>query len=124
MTDAAYNRAFGRRLALARANAGFTQVQLARMVDRERSSIANMEAGQQRCSAAMVVTLAGLLSVDPGWLLVGDGHGVLPPRLIRARDVRSNAEELARIATQIGCVVAALNGLADMPAPSPEVNGS
>jgi transcriptional regulator with XRE-family HTH domain len=66
-----YSREFGARMREARMAAEATQAELARALGLTRSSVANIEAGRQHVLAELAVSVAGLLRVDPLWLLVG-----------------------------------------------------
>jgi transcriptional regulator with XRE-family HTH domain len=71
VTERASAESIGTRIRLARNNREYTQTDLATVVGRTRSSIANIEAGRQAASAAVLVQIADLLGVDAGWLLTG-----------------------------------------------------
>lgn len=121
MTDAVWDRAFGRRLALARTNAGATQTEVGQHLTLSRSSVANMESGRQAISAKHAALVAQFLGVDVAWLLRGPVPGVAVPGPIPPAEVRHSAAVLDQITAQISLVAAFLHDLADMPT-SPEVD--
>lgn len=70
-----FNVQLGKRIAEARDRAGFTQQMLARRLGLNRTSVANMEAGRQVCTAERVVDIAEALNIDAAWLLLGPRPG-------------------------------------------------
>lgn len=59
------------RLKLAREQAGLSQGQVARLMDKHRPTISEIEAGRRRVSAEEVGVFAGIYDVSAAWLL---GH--------------------------------------------------
>lgn len=119
--DAAWDQAFGQRLALARTNVGVTQAQVGEHLGVSRSSIANMESGRQTICARHVALASVVLRVDARWLLFGDGPGVVPPSPIPPREVLHSVAVLNQITAQVSVVADFLTALTDLPT-SPEVD--
>lgn len=69
-------RAFGRRLAWARALVSGSQSQLARDVGCQRSMIQKIEAGQRTPSLYMLQSICHVLRISPQYLLSGSLQGV------------------------------------------------
>ncbi len=68
-------REFGARLLTAREAAGMSKTDLAQRMGVGNATVSAWEAGRSRPRTNKLVTLAGLLSVSPTWLLSGLGDG-------------------------------------------------
>ena len=64
-----YYAAVGARVRAARTTAGLSQAMLAQRIGFTRSSIANLEAGQQRIALHLFIIIATALGVEPDELL-------------------------------------------------------
>jgi transcriptional regulator with XRE-family HTH domain len=88
-------RAFGRALREARAEAGLTQREVAARVGLTRTSITNIELGNQHIALHQLLLLADAVGVEPGALLP-DG-GVTLEELVSARALKTlNADSEER----------------------------
>lgn len=74
-SHSANHREFGVRLTAAREGAGLSKTDLARRMGCGTSTVSAWEAGRSRPRTNKLVTLAGLVSVSPTWLLSGLGDG-------------------------------------------------
>ncbi len=84
--------AMAERLRLAREQAGLSQGQVARLLDKHRPTISEMEAGRRRVMAEEAAAFADLYEVSPSWLLGTEGAGAeLDDRTLFA------ARELAKL---------------------------
>ena len=63
------NVAIGKRLRLAREQAGLSQGQIAKMLGLHRPSISEMEAGRRKVSAEELARIAEIYGVSTAWLL-------------------------------------------------------
>lgn len=69
----AYDLAFGRRVKLARLNAGLTQAQMAQHLGLSFSTVfAGLETGRRRFQVADLPLLSEILNVSVEWLVLGD----------------------------------------------------
>jgi len=71
----ANHRDFGARLTAAREATGLSKADLARRMGCGTSTVSAWEAGRSRPRTNTLLTLAGLVSVSPTWLLSGLGDG-------------------------------------------------
>jgi transcriptional regulator with XRE-family HTH domain len=69
------NRETGQRVAQARKRARLTQTELAKLIDKSRASVANIEAGNQPTQIQMIFELADHLHVTPLELLPDAASG-------------------------------------------------
>lgn len=89
-------RAFGRSLRAARGDAGLTQRQVAERVGLTRTSITNIERGNQHIALHQLFLLAGAVGVEPTTLLPHDEvslEDLVPGRALKKLD--ADAEERA-----------------------------
>ena len=80
---------FGKRLQLARKEAGMTQQELADQVFVDRKHISNLERGERCCSLDLLIELSEVLDVSTDYLLKGSS--------VKVR----HAEELGNIIAQL-----------------------
>lgn len=80
---------FGKRLRIARKEAGLTQQELADQVLVERKHISHLECGERCCSIDLLIELSEVLNVSTDYLLKGT-----PSKA-------GHAEELSRIIDQL-----------------------
>ena len=73
--QSANHRDFGVRLTVARESTGLSKSDLARRMGCGTATVSAWEAGRSRPRTNKLVTLAGLISVSPTWLLSGLGDG-------------------------------------------------
>ena len=83
--------AIGRRLALARQQAGLSQGQVAKLLGVHRPTISEMESGRRRVAADELAQLASIYSVDVTWLTSGTSGGESEDRITLA------ARELSKL---------------------------
>lgn len=103
---------FGDRLAAARNNAGMTQGQLARRLGVKLTTVKGWENDVSEPRANKLQMMAGLLNVSVGWLLIGEGEGVVANQedemapeldaiLVEMRDLRTDLklklDQMARL---------------------------
>lgn len=95
MVEALY-QAFGRGFRAARDEAGLTQRQVAERVGLTRTSITNIERGNQHIALHQLFLLAGAVGVEPATLLPNDEvalEELVPERALKNLD--ADAEERA-----------------------------
>ena len=88
------------RLRLAREQAGLSQGQVARMLDKHRPTISEIEAGRRRVSAEEIGMFADIYQVSTGWLLGREGDSdELDDRVqLAARELgKLRTEDLERV---------------------------
>jgi len=100
--DSTKHREFGARLTAAREAAGLSKTDLARRMGCGTSTVAAWEAGRSRPRTNKLVTLAGLVSVSPTWLLsgLGDGPMTLSPET-RMEALGNGIIELRHLSSRI-----------------------
>lgn len=95
------------RLRLAREQAGLTQGQVARLLNKHRPTISEIEAGRRRVLADEAAEFAGLYEVSVSWLLGLEGENTeLDDRvLLAARELaKLRNEDLDRVLKLLGTV--------------------
>lgn len=74
MNEKKFKEQLGRRIKKAREDMQVTQVELARKLGMERSSITKIEAGQNQPSAFLLTRIADILEVSAAWLIASSGQ--------------------------------------------------
>ncbi len=92
--DMRFYRALGARIAEARKEAGFTQVQLAGMLGIPQQTLAHYEVGRVRIAAALVADCARLLAIPVESLM---GEGAKPARRGPAPKLLQQIERIQRL---------------------------
>lgn len=104
---------YGQRLNAARTAAGLSQTDFGNKIGLTRSSIANVEAGRQSCTAEQVIQHAEVLGIDPHWLLTGRGPDQ-PARLAAGPGLaRRLAERLPEVTGDLRRIADNLDALAE-----------
>jgi transcriptional regulator with XRE-family HTH domain len=91
-------RAFGRGLREAREDAGLTQRQVAERVGLTRTSVTNIERGNQHVALHQLFLLAGVVGLEPADLLPNDEvalEELVPARALKDVDADPEAREFA-----------------------------
>jgi len=86
------------RLRAARENAGLSQGQVARMLDLQRPTISEIEAGRRRVYAEELPRFAEIYDVSPSWLTTGESEIADPSFELAARELKKlKKEDLERV---------------------------
>jgi len=98
----ANHRDFGARLTAAREAVGLSKPDLARRMGCGTSTVSAWEAGRSRPRTNTLLTLAGLVSVSPTWLLsgLGDGPMSVSPEM-RMEALGNGIVELRQLSSRI-----------------------
>lgn len=103
MTD--LDAEIGRRLAVARKNAGLSQDELALRLRSDQSLISNWELGRRSLNVNWLVRFAEELGVDPTWLLTGVESS--STMAMQARRIASAASALRTVANTLTSMIEA-----------------
>ncbi|TMU54815.1 helix-turn-helix domain-containing protein [Flagellimonas algicola] len=82
-----------KRLKEARLQSGLKQEQAANLLNIQRPTISEIEAGRRKVSAEEIIQFADLYKVNPSWLLLEDDGNIDPSLMFAARELEKYKQE-------------------------------